>query len=160
MNLKFVISKFFDEKKIISSSVGVFLPNVEKEDGPRYFLIRPGAYDPSKYSIQDIMKISQMLIEALMIDDDNFVVAGEVGILDFSGVTLQHFVQFNPTFIKKVTMLQQDAAPLRQKASHFVRMPGIALTVFGIFKSFTNEKNQKRVNHLFVHKSLIYYNFS
>ena len=89
------------------------------------------------------------MMDALMMDDDNFIVAGQVGILDFTGVSLSHLVQFNPTFIKKMTMLQQDAAPVRNKATHFVKMPQFALTVFNIFQSFTHEKNKKRVSKLF-----------
>lgn len=137
-----------DEKILgaIRCAVGIPLPNLESPDGPRYFLIRPGSYDPSEYSITDIIKISSMVGDLLFHEDDNFVVAGQVGILDFTGVTMSHFLQFNPQFIKKMTMLQQDAAPIRQKASHFVNMPSIALTVFNIFQSFANEKAKKRVS--------------
>lgn len=130
----------------IRQGVGLPLPFLETPDSPRYMLIRPGAYDPSKYSIEDIIKISTMMMDMMMIEDDNYVIAGQVGILDFTGVSLSHFLQFNPTFIKKMTMLQQDAMPVRQKASHFVNMPSFALTVFNIFQSFTNEKNKKRVS--------------
>lgn len=129
----------------IKQGVGLPLPLLSP-DGPRYFLIRPGAYDPAKYSIEDIIKISTMTGDLMMCTDDNFIVAGQIGILDFTGVNISHFLQFNPTFIKKMTMLQQDAAPIRQKASHFVNMPAIALTVFNIFQSFANEKNKKRVS--------------
>lgn len=137
--------------------VGIFLPKTDKPDDPRYFLVRPGAYDPSEFSIQEIMKISTMMNDAMMMYDDNYVIAGQIGILDFTGVTLQHFVQFGPTFIKKVTMLQQDAAPIRQKGSHFVKMPQIALTVFNIFKSFTNEKNKARVSTKFFREFQVSY---
>lgn len=146
----FPYHKFSIDNESSTVSVGLFLPKTDKPDGPRYFLIRPGAYNPSEYTIQEIMKVSTMLMDAMMMDDDNFIVAGQVGILDFTGVSIQHFIQFNPTFIKKTTMLQQDAAPVRNKASHFVRMPQFALTVFNIFQSFTNEKNKKRVSKLFV----------
>jgi CRAL/TRIO domain len=129
----------------IRQGVGIPLPILEGPDSPRYFLIRPGCYDPSVYTITDIIKISMMMMDLMIQEDDNFVVAGQIGILDFSGVSMSHFLQFNPTFIKKMTMLQQDAAPVRQKASHFVNMPAIALTVFNIFQSFANEKNKKRV---------------
>lgn len=138
----------------IKQGVGLPLPNLESPDGPRYFLIRPGAYDPAKYTIEDIIKISTMLGDLMMYTDDNFIVAGQIGILDFTGVNISHFLQFNPTFIKKMTMLQQDAAPIRQKASHFVNMPAIALTVFNIFQSFANEKNKRRVRS----KSLLGFN--
>jgi len=129
----------------IRQGVGIPLPTLESPDGPRYFLIRPGAYDPAEYSIQDIMKVSTMIGDLMMRTDDNFIIAGQIGILDFTGVNISHFLQFNPTFIKKMTMLQQDAAPIRQKASHFVNMPAIALTVFNIFQSFANEKNKQRI---------------
>lgn len=130
----------------IRQGVGIPLPDLESPDGPRYFLIRPGAYDPSKYSIEDIIKVSTMIGDLMLNEDDNYIVAGQIGIVDFTGVTISHFLQFNPTFIKKMTMLQQDAAPIRQKASHFVNMPAIALTVFNIFQSFANEKNKQRVS--------------
>jgi len=129
----------------IRQGVGIPLPNVESPDGPRYFLIRPGSYNPAEYTIHDIIKVSTMINDLMMMEDDNFIVAGQIGILDFSGVTVSHFLQFSPTFIKKMTMMQQDAAPVRQKASHFVNMPSIALAVFNIFQSFANEKNKKRI---------------
>lgn len=87
-----------------------------------------------------------MIGDLMMHEDDNFIIAGQVTILDFSGVSMSHFLQFNPTFIKKMTMLQQDSMPVREKASHFVNMPSIALAVFNIFQSFANEKNKKRVS--------------
>ncbi|KAJ6643326.1 Alpha-tocopherol transfer protein-like [Pseudolycoriella hygida] len=129
----------------IKKGVGIPLPNLETPDGPRYFLIRPGAYDPDEHTIEDIIKVSTMIADLMLSTDDNYIVAGQIGILDFSGVNISHFLQFNPTFIKKMTMLQQDAAPIRQKASHFVNMPAIALTVFNIFQSFANEKNKQRI---------------
>lgn len=130
----------------IRQGVGLPLPNLESPDGPRYFLIRPGCYDAGKFNIEDIIKVSTMVNDLMMQEDDNYIIAGQIGILDFTGVSLSHFLQFSPTFIKKMTMLQQDAAPVRQKASHFVNMPTIALTVFNLFQSFANEKNKQRVS--------------
>lgn len=130
----------------IRQGVGLPLPNLESPDGPRYFLIRPGCYDAGKFNIEDLIKVSTMVNDLMMQEDDNYIIAGQIGILDFTGVSLSHFLQFSPTFIKKMTMLQQDAAPIRQKASHFVNMPTIALTVFNLFQSFANEKNKQRVS--------------
>lgn len=143
----------------LKKGIGIPLPKLESPDAPRYFLIRPGAYDPSVNSIEDVMKVAQMVGELLMMEDDNFIIAGQIGILDFTGITINHFVQFNPTFIKKVTMLQQDANPVRMKGQHFVNMPSIALTVFNIFQSFQNEKNKKRVNILNIVKVFLFLKF-
>ncbi|XP_037046914.1 retinol-binding protein pinta-like [Bradysia coprophila] len=135
---------------VIKLGVGIPLPNLESPDGPRYFLIRPGCYDPDLYTAEDIMKVATMVADFMLCTDDNYVVSGQIGILDFTGIRLAHLVKFTPTFIKKMTMLQQDAAPIRQKASHFVNMPSFALTVFNLFQSFANEKNKRRI---FVHGS-------
>lgn len=129
----------------IKQGVGIPLPMLESPDGPRYFLIRPGAYDPAVHTAEDIIKVSTMVADLMMYTDDNYIVAGQIGILDFTGLKLSHLLQFTPTFIKKMTMLQQDSAPIRQKASHFVNMPSFALTVFTIFQSFAKEKNKQRV---------------
>lgn len=130
----------------IRQGVGLPLPPLDGPDSPRYFLVRTGCYDPSKFTIQDIMKVSQMIGDLMLVEDDSGIIAGQIGIIDFTGVSLSHFLQFNPTFIKKMTMLQQDAMPVRQKAMHFVNMPAIALSVFNIFQSFSNEKARQRVS--------------
>lgn len=90
-----------------------------------------------------------------MQEDDNFTIAGQVGILDFSGVSLSHFVAFNPGFIKKTTIYQQDAIPVREKGSHFVKMPQIALSVFNLFMSFLSEKNRSRVSYFFEFNKIV-----
>lgn len=133
--------------KLFFCSTGVALPKLGEPDAPRFILIRPGCYDADKFTPQEIMKVATMFTDVMMITDDNFSIAGQVGILDFSLITLKHFIQFNnPTFIKKWTMYQQDGIPIRQKGMHYVKMPSFALTVFNIFKSFMNEKIQSRVS--------------
>jgi hypothetical protein len=113
-------------------------------------LIRPGAYDASEFSLPEVFKISNMIQDILMREDDNYMVAGQIGILDCSGVTMAHFKQFNPTFIKKITMLTQDASPTRQKGFHFINTPFGFDSIFNIFKSFINDKNKTK---LYVHGS-------
>lgn len=86
-----------------------------------------------------------MMLDYMLNEDDNFLIAGQVGILDLSGVTVQHFLQFNPTFIKKMTVLTQDAAPGRQKGLHWINTPRGFEQVFNLFTGFMNEKNRSRV---------------
>jgi hypothetical protein len=47
-------------------SVGLPLPNTERPDGPRFILIRPGAYDASIYTVAEMIKISNMIQDILM----------------------------------------------------------------------------------------------
>lgn len=113
-------------------------------------MIRPGAYDASEFSLPEVFKISNMIQDILMREDDNYMVAGQIGILDCSGVTMAHFKQFNPTFIKKITLLSQEASPTRQKGFHFINTPFGFDSIFNIFKSFINDKNKTK---LYVHGS-------
>lgn len=41
-------------------------------------LYRPGSYDPSKYNISDLMKVSTMIMDILMRDNDQFIIGGQV----------------------------------------------------------------------------------
>lgn len=61
-----------------------------------------------------------------------------------------HFLQFTPTFVKKMTMMSQEGSPLRQKGFHYVNTPTGFETVFNMFKTFMSEKNRSR---LYVHGS-------
>lgn len=127
-------------------SFGLPLPVTEKPDSPRIILVRPGIFDPSVFTIQDAMRVTTMMLDYMLNEDDNFVIAGQIGILDLSGVTMAHFLQFNPTFIKKMTVLTQDAAPGRQKGLHWINTPRGFEQVFNIFTGFMNEKNRSRVS--------------
>lgn len=100
---------------MIFFSVGIPLPNTEYPGGPRYYLIRPGAFDPTYFKIQDVIKVCTMVNDILMRDDDNWTVAGQIGILDLAKVSSLHLKQLNPGVIKKWTLLSQDSFPVDLK---------------------------------------------
>ncbi|XP_055532754.1 retinol-binding protein pinta-like [Wyeomyia smithii] len=134
--------------EIIRLGVGLALPNTESPDSPRVILIRPAMYDPAKYTIEDVIRVSTMANDLMMVEDDNFVIAGQIGILDLANVTMAHFLQFSPSFVKKMTMMSQEASPLRQKGFHYINTPSGFELVFNMFKNFMSEKNKSR---LYVH---------
>lgn len=80
-----------------------------------------------------------------MRDSDQFVIGGQLAILDLENTGMGHFLQFNPSFTKKMMMLSQDASPLRQKGFHYLHTPSGFETIFNMFKGFMNEKTKKRV---------------
>lgn len=125
--------------------IGLPLPLTESADGPRMILIRPGAYDANIFTLAEVIKISNMIQDILMREDDNYMVAGQIGILDCSGVTMAHFKQFNVNFIKKITVMTQEASPTRQKGFHFINTPFGFESVFNVFKGFINDKNKTRL---------------
>lgn len=78
-------------------------------------------------------------------EDDNFVVAGQIGILDLTNCTPEHFEQFKPDIIKKMTYLCQDSSPIRPKGFHYVNTPDGFEFFFNMFKSFMSDAYKKLV---------------
>lgn len=87
-----------------------------------------------------------MINDILLRTDDNLVVAGQVGILDLEGVNRLHFAQYNPTFIKKMTMMSHEGCPIRQKGFHYINSPNGFEQVFNVFKSVMHEKSKENVS--------------
>lgn len=116
------------------------------KDGPRIFLLRPGRYNPKEFNIVDIFKIYILFTDFLLMNDDNFVVSGQVGILDLDHVTPEHFSQFEPEFVRKMTYFCQDAYPIRPKGFHYINTPNGFEFVFNMFKSFMSDEHKKLVS--------------
>jgi hypothetical protein len=74
------------------------IPHTVTPDGPRLILLRPSAYDPNKYGLEDISRIGIMLAEMMMLDDDNFVVAGQVRNIFFFIFQKHTILKLNPLF--------------------------------------------------------------
>lgn len=87
-----------------------------------------------------------MMSEIMMREDDNLMVAGQITILDLANITVSLFLQMTPATIKRMTVIGQDAAPIREKASHYINLPPSFNQVFNIFRTFMNEKSKQRVN--------------
>ncbi|XP_037042023.1 alpha-tocopherol transfer protein-like [Bradysia coprophila] len=134
----------------IRRGVTLPLPKTEKYNSSRVMLIRHGVYDPQRLGIQDIMKVSYMINDISMMDDDNAIVCGQTILIDLKGLTLGHVGQCTPSIIKKMTTSIQEAYPVRQKGIHFVNPSSIFDAVFKIFYNFMSSKVRKRI---FVHDS-------
>ncbi|XP_055530861.1 alpha-tocopherol transfer protein-like [Wyeomyia smithii] len=142
----------FDEKmaELLRQGSCLPLPLTETTDGPRILLFRPGVTDPSKFTIQEVFRCNSMIMDIMLKEDDNLGIAGQLAIGDLAGMTMGHLGQFSPTLMKKVSLLNQEASPLRMKGAHHLNAPPGFETIFNIFKGFMNEKNRSRI---FVHGS-------
>lgn len=119
------------------------LPQTDGDTGPRIFLIRPSSYDPKAYNIVDVMKVYVLLTDFLLMEDDNFIISGQVGVLDLTSVGMEHFQQFTPSFVKKMTYFTQNASPFRSAGFHYVNTPPGFEYIFNMFKTFMSEENRK-----------------
>lgn len=124
------------------------LPKTATPDGPRIILMRFAA-DPSTYTMEEMMRVQSFINAILLHEDDNMMVAGQMGFIDLKGASLGHFTQFTPSLMKKFAIMTQDASPMRMKGFNYINVPSFFESVFGFFKSFLNEKMRKRVSYTY-----------
>lgn len=146
------VPELFADRKVtqetidfIKMGVVIPLPKTDCPDGPRIMLINNN-YDPDKVDIWRLFKATTMMQDIMMLEDDNMIVSGTVNIMDLKGTTMNHFKIWTPTMMKKMTMIWQDANPIRIKGLYYVNTPSFFLSIFGVFKVFLNQKTQSRVN--------------
>ncbi|CAD0196268.1 unnamed protein product [Chrysodeixis includens] len=137
---------FFEE--MLSLGIFVILPKPPTPDAPIVSIVRLGKMDPNKYNMLDVFGVTSSLMKILLLDNDNAVVAGGQGIMDFEGASMSHFLQMTPSVMKKMVVMGQDASPFRMKGNHYLNTPPGFETIFNAVKGLLNEKNK---NRLFVH---------
>ena len=121
------------------------LPTPLHGNGARILYSRAGAYPLEKFNVMDIIRHSQMSAQILWMADDYSNINGIINVMDMSAVTSKHFLQFNPTVAKRMTVYQEEAVPLRTKATHFVNVPKGFETFFNMVKPMLSQKQQNRV---------------
>jgi hypothetical protein len=131
-------------REMIRLGVGLPLPVLETPDSPRIFLIRTGIFDPNEFTIVDVFKVAEMMRDILLLEDDNCMIAGNITIVDFKGITRTHLLQLNPTLIKKLSMLNQEGSPFRQKGFHFTNVPPSFEMVLNMFKTMLTGMNRNK----------------
>ncbi|XP_050675533.1 retinol-binding protein pinta-like [Leptidea sinapis] len=125
---------------------GTFLPlsKCAKEDGPRPVLVRFTSEIGPDVTMADIMKINFMIIDLLIEEDDNFVIAGEEVISDGKDLGFVLMSQFTPALAKKTVTSFEKALPLRMKAVHLLNTPPGFETAYSLLKTFISEKLRNR----------------
>lgn len=123
----------------------VVLPLSNEPGGPRVLIIRMFVYKPGQLKISSMLKVFTMIAEILIRDDDNFAISGQQIFCDFTNVGWGHFLELEPSDIKKFLTLVQDAFPARFKGIHYYRPPTGFQTFVNLVRTFLNEKNKQRV---------------
>ncbi|XP_050675537.1 alpha-tocopherol transfer protein-like [Leptidea sinapis] len=124
---------------------GVFLPlRICAKDGFRPILIRLSSEIGPDVTMADMVKIIFMIIDLLIEEDDNFVIAGQEAISDSKNLGFALLSQFTPALAKKVVTSFEKALPLRLKAVHLINTaPGFE-TSYILLKTFLSEKLRNR----------------
>ena len=130
--------------------MGLYLPLPLQEDGPRIMLIRTGHYNVDEYNLYEIMKTSVLGQDLQLLHDDNAVVSGFIQLLDFAEFSPAHFLQLNPTKMKRFSHYAEEALPMRLKASHFFNTGTGFGAAFGTIKPLLPAKVQQKVSVFYI----------
>ncbi|KAM3959080.1 LOW QUALITY PROTEIN: retinol-binding protein pinta-like [Aphomia sociella] len=144
--LKSLVPEFFSNRDPLDSRIqeilklGIFLPlrSCEGEDTFRTSIFRAGVFNPSTYHLSDLIKVSLMITEILMLEDDNFTVCGEQVIVDMKDVGIGILSQWTPTLAKIISCFEK-ALPVRVKGNHIINTPTGFETAYAILRRFLGE---------------------
>ncbi|XP_061707086.1 retinol-binding protein pinta-like [Cydia pomonella] len=151
--LKALVPEFLSNRDPMDSKIqetlklGLFLPlkKCQGEDSSRTCIVRIGVFDASKYHLTDVLKIAFMITEIMMLEDDNFNVAGEEVIVDMKGVGISVLSQWTPTLAKKAISCFEKAFPVRVRSNYIISTPAGFEAAYAILKTFLGEKLKKRI---------------
>ena len=83
-----------------------------------------------------------------MIENDNFIIGGHVGILDLGRIRTNGFLNFAaiPKLMANLTELALDIQPYTMKSFHYINVPKSFRSYFDILCGFMSDDNKSKVN--------------
>jgi len=140
-------------QEILNAGIFLPLPGFDRK-GRAVFLVRFGAIKPGSMKVDDIYKVSIMLLELALEGNTQAGVKGLAIINDIEGVGPTQVAMMTPATMKKHIVVFQEAYPMENQklidssVMHFLNMPKIVETVFNLFLSQTREifKNMNMIH--------------
>lgn len=137
-----------DFQKVMREHKLLMLSKDRDPQGRPVGMIRYGAWDISKCSLNELVRCGCLVLECLLLEDETQI-RGFVCVDDFEGLGVHHLIELTPRFIRLLIALVQDTFPLRLKAFYIVNTPTVFHGIFNLFvKPFLSEKLKKRVHLL------------
>jgi len=137
-----------DEDRVrgmVKQGLFIRLKGYDKE-GRYVFINRSGELNPETQSLSDQFRLFFIMQELIMHECGQDSITGFVGIIDMDKMGLKHATLYTPSLGMKAMVVWQDAYPTRPQVMHMVNMPPPMEAVFTLYKSFANEKMQRRMN--------------
>ncbi|XP_046961157.1 clavesin-2-like isoform X3 [Vanessa cardui] len=119
-SVKYYEPKFMD---IINTGATVILPKTKNPADPRVILYRIGKIDLKKYTIIDILSVLVLQEQICLMEDDNFVVAGTVNVVDLDGARLGHYTQTSIKQLRNLIAANQIIVHTKNLESFYESVP-------------------------------------
>ncbi|KAL7647539.1 UNVERIFIED_CONTAM: hypothetical protein RMT77_001139 [Armadillidium vulgare] len=128
-------------------SLGVFLPLPGYDDkGRKVILIRPDKHNTNTTSMDDLIKVFQIILDLLIEEDVQHSVIGVTILIDFQGFTPNYVLQATPLILKKIFTVWQEAYPMRFKSTHYINTPSAFQAILNLVRTFMKEKLKQRLH--------------
>ncbi|RXG54537.1 Alpha-tocopherol transfer protein-like [Armadillidium vulgare] len=128
-------------------SLGVFLPLPGYDDkGRKVILIRPDKHNTNTTSMDDLIKVFQIILDLLIEEDVQHSVIGVTILIDFQGFTPNYVLQATPLILKKIFTVWQEAYPMRFKSTHYINTPSTFQVILNLVRTFMKEKLKQRLH--------------
>ncbi|XP_067009451.2 retinol-binding protein pinta [Anabrus simplex] len=125
-------------------SLGEMFPLAADRQGRPVWLIRLGAHDPSKVTLDDIMKTVFMMQEVIFMEDDAAVICGHTYLVDCAAIRAENLGQFTPAYVKKTMVCWQDVYPIRAQAINMLNMPPVFEAIFSLGMTLAKESFREK----------------
>jgi len=118
--------------------------------GRRVIFHIPRHLDPSRHSMEDVIKVIAITLETLLEDEENQI-RGLTCIVDASDLSLAHMTFWNPIELRRVINMCEKSIPMRHKGVNYIHLPSFVNTMFNFVKGILSKKIQNRI---YIHNSL------
>lgn len=127
--------------KLFESGVCYPLQNRDK-DGCRIILIETSKWDPTLYTVHDLIRLYCYVITVLL-EDEETQIAGIITVYDLEGLTFSQLI--SPMDMIEFMDFAKNCVTGRQKGNFIVNPPSIAIVLMELFKSLLSEKLKERM---------------
>ncbi|KAF5291248.1 hypothetical protein FQR65_LT11426 [Abscondita terminalis] len=152
-SIRSILPEFFENRDPFSVELqsllnkGIFfpLPKTETPRGPRICFAKCSNI-PEEINLNTLCKYFFMILDILLNEDDNFVVAGMILLADYKDIPIKMLTQATPGFVKKYLITLEKAYPLRIKNFIGINTPKIVEGLFNnIFRVLCSEKLRNKL---------------
>ncbi|KAL0114324.1 hypothetical protein PUN28_011525 [Cardiocondyla obscurior] len=125
-------------------NLGIYLPLLKPDNqGRLVIIIRPAVYDPRTTDVANVVKLYLILLETAVKYYPAASIYGYVMIVDLTGITIRHLVQYRPSLLMNAVQMWQNY-PIRILSINIFNVPAIFEATAMILRSFMSEKLRNR----------------